>query len=118
MMKNSNCSGGCNVIDRRSLLTRTAPACAAACIGLGRFPGAFEPAGGRASQEQHKFDVPREISMSSRQRALMMYRGMIPVVQELRPYSVLVHPAWVAATAAYFKDMDAMGPDGAPGGGK
>ncbi len=83
-MKNPECSGSCNTIDRRSLLTRTAPACAAACLGMGRFPGGTARVNDPVAQDQHKFDVPSDISMSSRQRIQMMYRVISPVVQALR----------------------------------
>jgi hypothetical protein len=83
-MKDEKCSGSCTTIDRRSLLTRTAPACAAACIGLGKFPGLSALVGDPKTQDQHKFDVPEEISMSSRQRAQMMNRGLIQFVQSIK----------------------------------
>ena len=83
-MKNSGCSSGCSTIDRRSLLTRTAPACAAACIGLGRFPGLSALVNEPTAQEQHKFDVSQDVSISPRQRTQLMYRGMTGLVQLLR----------------------------------
>jgi len=83
-MKNPKCSSGCTTIDRRSLLTRTAPACAAACLGLGRFPGLSALVNDPTAQEQHKFDVPEDISMSPRQSGQMMYRGMAELVRSLR----------------------------------
>ena len=83
-MKNSKCSSGCSTIDRRSLLTRTAPACAAACLGLGKFPGLSALVGDPKTQEQHKFDVPQDMSISPRQRTQIMYRGATGIVQMLR----------------------------------
>ncbi len=83
-MNTSECSGGCATVDRRTLLTRTAPACAAACIGLGKFPGLAALVNEPKAQEQHKFDVLQDVPMSSRRRAQMMYRGLTPVVQLLR----------------------------------
>ena len=83
-MKNSDCTGGCTTIDRRTLLTRTAPACAAACIGMGRFPGLSALVNEPTAQEQHKFDVSQEVSISPRQRTQLMYRGMTGIVQALK----------------------------------
>ena len=83
-MKYNNCSSNCNTIDRRGLITRTVPACAAACLGLGRFPGLAGLGTASTRQEQHKFDVPEDVSMSPRQRAQVMYRGLTPFVQLLR----------------------------------
>lgn len=83
-MKEEKCGGGCGTIDRRSLLTRTAPACAAACLGLGRFPGLSALVNEPTAQDQHKFDIPEDVSMSPRQRTQMMYRGMTGIVQLLR----------------------------------
>ncbi len=82
-MPTDNCSSRCNTIDRRELLTRTAPACAVACLGLGRFPGLAGLGQTPTQQGQHKFDVPQDISLSSRQRTQMMYRGLIQFVQVL-----------------------------------
>lgn len=83
-MKEATCNGGCSTIDRRTLLTRTAPACAAACIGLGKFPGLSALVDDSALQEQHKFDVSADVSMSPRQRTQIMYRGIAGVVEVLK----------------------------------
>jgi len=83
-MPTNTCSSRCNTIDRRGLLTRTVPACAAACLGLGRFPGLAGLGQTPTQQGQHKFDVPEDISLSSRQRAQMMNRGLVQFVQVLR----------------------------------
>jgi hypothetical protein len=83
-MKNEECGGSCNTIDRRGLLTRTVPACAAACLGLGRLPALAGLGQTSTLQGQHKFDVPKDISLSSRQQAQMMNRGLIQFVQLLR----------------------------------
>jgi len=53
-------------IDRRTLLTRSVPACAAACAGLCRLPGMTTLAEGCLEQE-HKFDAPLDRSLSGRQ---------------------------------------------------
>ncbi len=83
-MPTNSCGSRCNTIDRRGLLTRTVPACAAACLGLGRFPGLAGLAQTPTQQGQQKFDVPQDISLSSRQRVRMTYRGLIQLVQVLR----------------------------------
>lgn len=83
-MSTNDCSSRCNAIGRRELLTRTVPACAVACLGLGRFPGLAELGETPTQQEQHKFDVPQDISLSSRQRTQMAYRGVIELVRVLR----------------------------------
>ena len=83
-MKSNGCSGGCNTIDRRSLLTRTAPACAVACLGLGKFPSIAALAAKPVDQTQHKFDVPEEITMTPRQRGQMMARGSIEMIGVIR----------------------------------
>lgn len=79
-MKETDCSGSCATIDRRSLLTRAAPACAAACIGLGRFPGLAALVGEPTAQDQHKFDVPSDYTMTPRQRSQMIAGGPIEMI--------------------------------------
>jgi len=74
----------CNNIDRRDLLTRAVPACAVACLGLGRFPGLAAWAASPAQQQQHRFDVPEDLSLSPRQRAAMMNRGLIEFIKTLQ----------------------------------
>ncbi len=74
----------CNNIDRRDLLTRAVPACAVACLGLGRFPGLAALAAGPAPQQQHKFDVPEDLSLSPRQQAAMMNRSAIELIKTLQ----------------------------------
>ena len=83
-MPTDNCSSRCNAINRRELLTRTAPACAFACLGLGRFPVLAASAQTSTQQGQHKFDVPQDVSLSPRRRAQMTYRGLIQLIQVLK----------------------------------
>jgi len=83
-MPTDHCSSRCNAIDRRGLLTRTLPACAVACLGLGRFPGLAGLSRTPTLQGQHRFDVPQDISLSSRQRVQMMTRGLVQFVRVLR----------------------------------
>ncbi len=83
-MLTDDCSSRCNAIDRRGLLTRTVPACAVACLGLGRFPGLSGVTRTPLQQGQHKFDVPQDLSLSTRQRAQMMNRGLVQFVRSVR----------------------------------
>lgn len=83
-MFTNDCSNCRSTIGRRELLTRTVPACAVACLGLARFPGLASLSQAAAQQGQHKFDVPHEIPLSSRQRAQMTFRGLIQLIQVLR----------------------------------
>ncbi len=83
-MLTNDCSGCHNTIGRRELLTRTAPACAFACLGLGSFPGLAGLAQAPTQEGQHRFDVPQDISLSSRQRTQMAYRGVIEFIRVLR----------------------------------
>jgi hypothetical protein len=84
MMKTLGCNGGCNTIDRRGLLTRTVPACAVACLGLGRLEGFAAMSGSMPRKKQHKFDVPEEISLTPRQRGQMIANGSIEMIGILR----------------------------------
>jgi hypothetical protein len=56
-----------NTIDRRQLLTRTVPACAMACLGVSKLPGLAALTQEAEPQEQHKFDVRREMQLSRKQ---------------------------------------------------
>ncbi len=75
---------GCNGINRRDLLTRKVPACAVACLGLGRFPGLAALVGAHEPQGQHKFDVPQDTSLSPRQRSTMANRHLIEFINTLQ----------------------------------
>ena len=79
MVRDTECS-----IDRRELLTRTVPACAMACLGLGSL--SVMPAVGRnlGPQDQHKWDVPRDMSLSARQRVRMQYGEFFDLVRTLQ----------------------------------
>lgn len=83
-MKREGYNGDCTTIDRRSLLTRTAPACAAACLGLGKFEGLAALSGKPMVNDQHKFDVPTEMTMTPRQRAQMMAGGPLEMMSVFR----------------------------------
>ena len=73
-----------NAVGRRELLTRTAPACALACLGLGHFPRLATAAAPCATQEVHKFDVKRSMELSSRDTTRMEYGDLIRFIRTLR----------------------------------
>ena len=71
-------------LNRRELLTRVAPACALACVGLSRCPevlaGTTQPPG----QEVHKFDVPQGVELSRRERVRMDHSRFIDFIWNIR----------------------------------
>ncbi len=71
-------------LGRRELLTRTVPACAMACLGFSRLP--MIPTSGTEleQQDQHKFDVPRELKMSVKQRTRMRYDEFMGFIRTLQ----------------------------------
>ena len=69
---------------RRELLTRTVPACAMACLGLGRLPMLPTSREELERQEQHKFDVLRERKMSVRQQIRMQNNEFMEFIGTLR----------------------------------
>lgn len=71
-------------LGRRELLTRTAPACALACFGIGRFPRLEGAAAWCPAQGVHKFDVKQSIDLSSRDRIRMQYGSLIRFINSLR----------------------------------
>lgn len=73
-----------DVLNRRELLTRVAPACAAACLGLCTVPTLAALTPKPALQDPHKFDVRSDVSMSSRQGTMMQYRNLIEFIRTLR----------------------------------
>ncbi|MGD2121756.1 MAG: L-2-amino-thiazoline-4-carboxylic acid hydrolase [Gemmatimonadota bacterium] len=71
-------------IGRRELLVRTAPACAMACLGLGRVPGL---AGARTKlpcQEVHKFDKELDYPLTARRLAEAMNQSFFEITRTLR----------------------------------
>ena len=71
-------------LGRRELLTRTAPACALACLGFGRFAHAATAAVPCAAQGIHKFDVKKSMELSSRDRTRIQYGNLIRFINTLR----------------------------------
>lgn len=70
-------------LGRRSFLTQAVPACAGACMAICGLPPALLCAKSR-TQEPHKFDVPREFTMSIRQRNTQEYRVIIDFIKVLQ----------------------------------
>jgi hypothetical protein len=73
-----------NNIDRRVLLTRSVPACAAACIGLCRFPGVAALTLEPRPQDPHKFDVPRDRRISPRRLAEIRHERLLQFIRVLQ----------------------------------
>jgi hypothetical protein len=72
------------MIGRRELLRRTAPACALACVGLGRAQGLAAALSKGALQETHKFDEALERQFSTRELARIRADAMIRMIRTLR----------------------------------
>ena len=71
-------------LDRRELLTRTVPACAIACLGLGRLPAMLAPGKPLDPQDQHKWDIPQDLSLSVRERTRTQYREYMEFIKTLQ----------------------------------
>lgn len=79
-------------VGRRELLTRTVPACAMACLGLGGVDGLLAadglpegPGTDRSRQEVHKFDAKRAQELSSMDLTRMQNRAFMDFIKVLRP---------------------------------
>lgn len=73
-----------NTIDRRALLTRSIPACAAACFGFCRLPGVAALTTKPDPQDPHKFDVPRDRKISPRQLAILRHERFLQFIRVLQ----------------------------------
>jgi hypothetical protein len=71
-------------LGRRELLVKTVPACAAACLGLGKVPGLAGAVAGLPCQEAHKFDTKIDRQFSSRELLRMEVRAMEPMIKAMR----------------------------------
>ncbi|UCG89257.1 MAG: L-2-amino-thiazoline-4-carboxylic acid hydrolase [Gemmatimonadota bacterium] len=71
-------------LDRRDLLTRAVPACAMAWLGVCKLPWMGVSDLAATQQDQHKFDVPRELTMSVRRQIQGEYRQFIGLIEALR----------------------------------
>ncbi len=73
-----------STLDRRDLLTRAAPACLGAWLGICRLPGTTVLDHRSPQQGQHKFDIQSELSLSLRQRVGMQYGRLIEFIKSLQ----------------------------------
>jgi hypothetical protein len=80
-------------LDRRELLTKRVPACAMACLGLGSLPAVPMLGLKLEAQDQHKWDVPRDMSLSARQRMSMQYNQYFGLIRTLQ--SSMEEPALI-----------------------
>jgi len=71
-------------IGRRELLIRTAPACAMACLGLGKVPGLAGALTRLPCQEVHRFDKELDYPLTARQLARTMNRSFFEIIGTLR----------------------------------
>ncbi len=73
-----------STLNRRELLTRTAPACALGCLGLASVPEMLAAAGCPAGQEVHKFDVTQERTLSAKQLLSLQYSQLFGFIQNMK----------------------------------
>jgi hypothetical protein len=71
-------------LNRRDLLTKTAPACAMACLGLTKVPGLFAGTTDTLTQEVHKFDVTQEVELSGRRSIQMRRDEFFQLIRNVR----------------------------------
>jgi hypothetical protein len=80
-MKQEPASG----FDRRDFLTRSIPACAVACLGLGKLLAMTGPGEKLDLQEEvHPFDTPLDRPVTYRQRVGMQHDYMIRFIKHLK----------------------------------
>ncbi|MFC1543751.1 L-2-amino-thiazoline-4-carboxylic acid hydrolase [Gemmatimonadota bacterium] len=71
-------------LNRRELLTRTAPACAMACLALWKAPEVLAAGVEVGDQDVHKFDELRDAKLSPRSAMRMQYSQFFEFVKTLR----------------------------------
>jgi hypothetical protein len=71
-------------MNRRELLSRSAPACAAAYLGLCGFSRAGALSCGQDPQEQHKYDIPMDLKISLKQRVGLEYSMMFDFIDTMK----------------------------------
>lgn len=76
--------GDPKTMDRRDLLTRTAPACALGCLGLLRVPELLAAGADLEGQEVHKFDQLRDTQMSTKSAVQMQYSQLMAFIRNVR----------------------------------
>ena len=72
-------------LNRRELLTKTAPACAMACLGFTKVPGVLAAATEVGDQEVHKWDVTEDVEMSARMTTQMQFSKLFDFIRNVRP---------------------------------
>ena len=71
-------------LNRRQLLTRTAPACALGCLGLWRAPELLAGMTDLPLQQVHKFDKAQEVELSVKRQTQMQYSQLINFIRNVR----------------------------------
>ncbi len=71
-------------MNRRELLTRTAPACALGCMGLLNVEELLAAGSGLTPQEVHKFDQLRDAQLSSKSATAMQYSQLMSFIRNVR----------------------------------
>jgi len=71
-------------LNRRELLTRTAPACAMSCLALWKAPMVFASGLEASDQDVHKFDEQRDAKLSVKSATQMQYSQFFDFVRTLK----------------------------------
>jgi predicted ArsR family transcriptional regulator len=71
-------------MNRRELLTRTAPACALGCLGLLKAEDVLAAGLGPTRQEVHKFDQLRDAQLSPKSATAMQYSQLMSFIRNVR----------------------------------
>lgn len=73
-------------LNRRELLTRTAPACALGCLGLWKVPDALTASAALYAQEQevHKFDQPQDAQLTPRAVTRLQNSELMNFIRNVR----------------------------------
>ena len=72
------------IMNRRELLTRTAPMCALACLGLRNTAGVLASEIQDVDQDVHKYDVVRDAKLSVRSSTQMQYSKFFEFITTLK----------------------------------
>jgi predicted ArsR family transcriptional regulator len=71
-------------LNRRQLLTRTAPACALGCLGIWSLPDPLAACVSCSGQEVHKFDQTQDRSLSVKQLTQVQYSELFSFMRNVR----------------------------------
>ncbi len=71
-------------LNRRELLTRTAPACALGCLGIWSLPDPLAACDSCGGQEVHKFDQAQDRSLSVKQLTQIQYSELFSFMNNVR----------------------------------